>query len=278
MNPTEIKKAIALAKEAVNDIMDQELKLRTYEIILNNVLGKKNETNITHHETFKSRIQTNKSSYELLASKINCNPERIEDLFDINDDVFLLFPIKRDSTLEEQVLFLLVYLTVKTICFDQKEIRSSILREKMAMKQVANLKSLSTNIKKIPSLIIHKLGKKGSTKTSYRITHEGISKGLSIIQQITSDGSLNNLDMSFLGPNITKKKKRSSGLTSAIDKLISEGLFNQPVAIKDVVIELRKNGFFNRRQDVDAHLRKVLLGDKLLREKRNGLWHYMVKR
>jgi hypothetical protein len=280
MNPTEIRKAISIAKEATDHIDNQDLRIRTYGIVLNNLLGKKEITTMgsSSHTRLATESKIAKSTYELLSSKVGCKTEDIEDIIELKDDVTLLFPIKRDSTIEEQAIFLLVYLTVKKVCLNEKEVSSSHLREIMSIKQISNLNSLSTNIKKLPSLFVHKSGKKGSTKTTYRITQKGVSKGLKLIKDIATNGQQESIDISFLGNRVRKRKKGSPGLSNEINQLYLEGLFNQPIPTKDVVKELKRRGFFNRRQDVDAYLRKVLLGEKLIRDKMEGIWHYVIKK
>jgi len=277
MNSVELQKAVAIAQEAIKDIEDEQLRLKTYEIVLNNLLGGKSGAVEKSEKEIVKKDIAKTGPYKLLSSKIGVELDRIEDFFEISDDVDLLFLVKRESTIEEHLLFLLVYLTAKKICFDNKEADSSHIREMMAIKQISNLTNLSTHIKKFPSLINHKTRKKGSIKTAYRITNEGIAKGLRLIKQIILEGKTNNISMDFLGPRIIRKKN-TTGLSNAINQLVSEGFFNNPIPSKKVVIELRKRGFFNRRQDVDAYLRKVLLGNSLLREKVDKVWHYVIKK
>ncbi|MDP1729352.1 MAG: hypothetical protein Q8L27_04070 [archaeon] len=282
MNPKDTKKAVIIALDIIKelDIKDESLRTKTYEVLLKNQLGLKSEEtgNLQIIEEQLNLPTENKDTIKDLALKLGCNAEKIEDFFEIsNNHITLLCPIKRDSSLEEHILFSLVYLTLTKLCFDMREIGSNDLREMMSMKQISHLTNLSTNIKKFPSLIIHKSGKIGSTKTSYKITHEGVSRGISLIKDLIKEGNVDNLDLGFLG-KVTKRKKISSAVPNAILELLEKGFFDKPVSTKEVVFELRKQGIFNRRQDIDAHLRQVLLGVRLFRERINNKWHYVIKK
>lgn len=278
MELRDMKKAIVLATEAVKGMEDEDLKLKSYEVILNNLLKEKSDVKVANIiSTPKEKF--NEGSYNLLNSRLNIKDEdKIKDFIEVNKKIRLLFEIKRQNTIEEQALFLIIYLATRKICFVDSEITSTELRETLAEHQIKNIKNLSTNVKKLSRFIIHKSGKIGSTKTFYRITNEGSSYGLSSLKKIIEGEDPSNLDLSFLGIKAVKRNKTPSKVGPEITKLVEEGFFDEYKSSIEVVQEVKKRGFFNRRQDIDGYLRKVLLGKKLFREKIKGKWKYIIKK
>jgi len=271
-----LKRAIAIAREAVANIEENEIKLKSYEVILNNLL-KQDAPQKTPPLNDKTKKSIEKDSYELLASKVNVQKQLIEDYIELGDGIRILYRIKRDVAIEEQALFFIVYFTINKICYGDPEVSSSQIREILAEHQVT-LSNLSTNIKKINRFIIHKAGKRGSIKTFYRITNEGIAKGLSILKSITEGKDSKEIDLEFLGTRTIKRNKYTSKVGKEIKDLLTDGFFNEPRKSSEVVTELRKRGYFNRRQDIDAYLRQTLLGKNLLRDKIQGIWKYVIKK
>jgi len=217
-----------------------------------------------------------------LMRKLDVDMAKLEDYIEIKgDDTRLLFPTRRDLDLEEIVLFTVVYLSIRSICYGQREIESSKLREAMSTKGVS-VQNVSTYLKRYPSLIIHRGGKRGSTNTSYRLTTEGLTHGLEILKQVIHEGiRVKDLKLTFLGDERNAGKRRgikSTGMSAAINERVATGFFDEFKSINQLVDELRKRGFFNPRQDVDSYLRKVLLGKRLLREEHNGIWEYVLKK
>lgn len=281
MNEKEMKEIIHMAWEAVSDIKDESRRTKTYEIILNNLLSKAKNPKIIE-EKKKIPIASSEEYLDNFAKKLNVDKEKLEDFIEFDaEDINILFPIKRNSNREEHLIFSLMYLTTKRICFEEKEVESSKLRELMASKGISSLVNLSTNLKKFPSLIIHKAGKRGSTNTYYRLTIEGLSKGLGLLKEIIEKGNkVEGIEADFLENtgNLKKRAKRSSALSEEINKILDEGFFNEFKTVNKLMAELRARGFFNKRQDIDSYLRKILLGKKLLREKIDGTWSYVLKK
>jgi hypothetical protein len=275
MNPEKLKKAIVLATDAVSNIEDKEIKLKSYEVILNNLI-KEGLSEKLPLKTEKTKINTD--LYSLLSNKLNLKEELVRDYIDLGDELKLLFNIKRDNAVEEHLIFLLSFLSINKICYGEKEIKSSDLRRILAEHKISAINNLSTNVKKFNRFIVHKSGKIGSTNTSYRITEEGLSKGLIILSEILSGENSSKINLDFLGLKIVKRNKYNSKVGEEINKLLGEGFFKEYKKSKEVVSELRKRGFFNRRQDIDAYLRKSLLGKSLLRDKINGTWEYVMKK
>ncbi|PIN73756.1 hypothetical protein COV20_06065 [Candidatus Woesearchaeota archaeon CG10_big_fil_rev_8_21_14_0_10_45_16] len=280
MNEQELKEIINIAWSAVKDIEDKDRRQKTYEIIMNNLIGKAKKPEVVK-ERSKSPI-TIIDSIEKLAKKLNIDKEKLEDFIEVDtDDMNILFPIKRNSNREEHLIFSLVYLTIRKLCLEVREIESSKLRELMASRGLGSLVNLSTNLKKFPTLIAHKSGKKGSTNTYYRLTIEGFSKGLWLLKEIIEKGNkVEKIEADFLESTrgFKKRAKRSSALSNEINMIIDEGFFTEFKSVNKLMNELRTRGFFNKRQDIDSYLRKVLLGKRLLREKIDGTWNYVIKK
>lgn len=273
-----MKKAITIASEAVKDMEDKELKLKSYEVILNNLLKDKSNADVAAKISHSAQ-DTDIGSYDLLAKKLDLKETaKIKDFVEIGEEIRIFPQIRRENAIEEQALFLTIYLSIGKVCFDQVEISSSELREVLARHQIQSINNLSTNAKKISRFIIHKSGKVGSTKTSYRITHEGISYGLSLLKKIIEGENPSKMDLSFLGIKSIKRSRTTSKVGLEISKLLNEGFFDEYKTPQDVLKEVRTRGFFNPRQDIDAYMRKTLLGKKLLRNKINKIWHYVKRK
>lgn len=277
MNPDKLKQAIAIATEATQHIEDKEIRIKSYEVILNNLLRRESDAKIAKSISAPSN-KLNENSYEVMASALNVKSDLVRDFVEIGEDIRILHKIKRYNSIEEHALFLIIYLSARKKCYGTDEIDSGKLREVLATHQIQNINNLSKNVKKISRFVIHKSGKIGSTKTSYRITHEGVSYGLDCLKQIIEGTDPSKLDLNFFGIKSISRSKNSSKVGSEINKLFEEGFFDSPKSSKEVVAEVRKRGFFNKRQDIDAYLRQVLLGKKLIRDKTKGKWHYVKKK
>ncbi|PIO07893.1 hypothetical protein COU59_02445 [Candidatus Pacearchaeota archaeon CG10_big_fil_rev_8_21_14_0_10_34_12] len=254
---------------------EKEIKNR-FERIEKRLEALEGRTKKVHVETDKNKINTN--LYSLLAKKLDLKEELLRDYIDLEKEPKLLFNIKRSNSVEEHLIFLLSFLSVNRVCFDEKEIKSNELRRILAEHKISAINSLSTNVKKFNRFIVHRAGKIGSKNTSYRITEEGFSKGLIILSEILSGENSSKINLDFLELKIVKRNKYNSKVGEEINKLVGEGFFKEYKKSKEVVSELRKRGFFNRRQDIDAYLRKSLLGKSLLRDKINGTWKYVMKK
>lgn len=227
-----------------------------------------------------SSNEEHQNFYFLISNKLNTKEENIRDYICLEKkNPKLLFDIKRENSIQEQIIFLLIFLSIRRICYGKKEIESSELRRLLAEHQISAINNLSTNVKKLKRYVSHKAGKRGSKNTFYRITEEGFSKGLEIISKILiNKEDPSSMELNFLNIDDIKRKKNNSKVGEEIDRLVEEGFFKKHRKMKEVRIELRNRGFFNRRQDIDAYIRKSLLGKKLIREKNKGIWEYVLKK
>ena len=86
-----------------------------------------------------------------------------------------------------------------------------------------------------------------------------------------------NLDIKAKPAKEIQKKYRSP-IAKATQELIDEGYFNKPITVSTLKKEYERKGIFKIKQTIDAHLRKVLVPNKILdRMKIDGTWNY-VKR
>jgi len=283
MNEQKLKEIIRMTQNAVQDIDDKDTRLKTYELIINNLLNQEKKVHSTEQkEKIKEIIIESDNAIDRLSKKLNIDKDVIDDFIEFNGaEITLLFPIKRYSNREKHLIFALIYLTIKKICFEEKEIESSLLRELMANKGLSSLVNLSTNLKKYPSFINHKASKRGSTNTYYKLTIEGLSKGTQVLKELLSDRKqIEEMNIDFLDNKQGSKKRagRSSALSTEINNLLNNGFFDTFRTVNELVEELKSRGFFNRRQDVDSYVRQSLLGKKLLREKSGNIWRYVLKK
>lgn len=283
MNSDKIKGLIESVRKAVEHIDDQKLKERTYEIVLNNLLSSsKIGLHATQEPERPEKIEEPNDKpllnpIAILASKFKVDHEKVEDYFEFkNNSIHILHPLQTYFSNERHLLFTLVLLTIQKIVYDIREIDSSVLREAAKHKGISTLVNLSTNLKKFPQYIIHKHGQKGSNSGSYQLTVDGYNYGVSIIQKFFSGEDI----VELAEDAKSHKKGRNSGLGKEVDKLYEEGFFDDFKKVTEAQKELKRRGFFNRRQDVDAYIRQNLMKTKnlLLREKKDGTWHYVKRK
>lgn len=125
-------------------------------------------------------------SFESNLKKYNLERDQFDSLFIIDNGTILLkevFP-PNASLKEKHVKGTLFLLIAYSIYFAKEEVESSLLRDSLEHSGLTNLVSLSSSLKKVSALVIHKRGKKGSTKTSYRATTQGRAAGVTIIKDI----------------------------------------------------------------------------------------------
>ncbi len=113
----------------------------------------------------------------------------------------------------------LLTLVANRLYFGMNKIDSSELRNILRLSGVPKLTPLSINLKKFPTLIIHRRGPIGSTKTSYEITQYGLQKGIILLKDILHNAS--NFDIDFK-PHITGMERvKAPQIEIENDKLIS---------------------------------------------------------
>ncbi len=285
MKPENIKELIDIALKSVEDIKDQTLREKTYEIVLSSLLSKEKKP-VEQIPVNKVEIPKEDNGFDektsnpilKIAGKFNVDSFKIKDYFEFNGgDIEILFPISLKSVADEQLYFTLILLTLKKIGFDEREIDSADLRKSAKLRGIKSLVNLSTNLKKYPEYVIHKHAKIGSISGSYKLTTEGYNRGFEIIMNVLNGQQMyqdSNPKKSI------KKKVKKSELTNELTKLYEEGFFDDFKSVTDAEKELKKRGFFNKRQEVDSSIRKVLTQSKklLLREKINGTWCYVKRR
>lgn len=261
--------------EFLNNIRSEKQKGYQPSIYRKTRIKKGDKTKIDVNPTeIKKHIKEQNGLSEFI-KLTEISQEELSKIFDFEEKVInLLVHPRGDNEGEKQITATILLLTAYYYYFNEPEISSSELRQKLLDVGVTSLVNLSTNLKLYPNLLVHKKSKKGSTNTCYRITIPGLELGRSLIRRIAGKTKPDDKQLIMRG----KTKKRSSGLGNEIKKLLEEGLFNNPLDVNAVKKELEKRGIHNPRQEVDSYLRKVLLGKQLIRDKENGIWKYAVKK
>jgi len=70
------------------------------------------------------------------------------------------------------------------------------------------------------------------------------------------------------------------GLSGGLNFLISKNFLNSPKSAKNVMDELKKEGYFHSKESVDKALRVDFFNKKkiLTRIKENNVWHYVIRK
>ena len=79
---------------------------------------------------------------------------------------------------------------------------------------------------------------------------------------------------------VTKETTNFSGLMGGINFLISKKFLDSPKSVKDVMNELKKEGYFYLNGSIDKILRVDFVNKKkiLTRISENNVWRYVVRK
>ena len=299
MNEQEIKKAIETARSAVSDISDEKLRDKTYEIVLNNLLAR--------HSEASARKSTSSSSSPLQAAgkddtipkaslrstkkaseELGVDESDLVDYLDVeNDHVELLHNIDLKNNYQEHICFAIVTLTLKKAFDESNEVIGLDIIKSVRQRGIANPQSFSNNVQKYPEFILVK-AREGRAGNTYRITSKGYSAGKDFIRAILSGTSAQEAYDTIIEPK--KKKsvasakntvtKTKSGMSAEVRNMLSQGFFDSFKTVTELQAELKSKGFFTRRQDIDAFVRKQLMKAEnvLYREKKDGTWQYVKRK
>ncbi len=82
------------------------------------------------------------------------------------------------------------------------------------------------------------------------------------------------------GKEIKFNKTTYSGISGGIRLLIDTGFFNTPKKALEVQMELKKEGYFGRKESIDKLLRVDFLKKRktLNRIKEKGIWKYAIRK
>jgi len=163
----------------------------------------------------------NEENFNQAIQRYKLKKEDVNSIFNVDKDfIILIRGFKGSNLIETHIKSTLLVLTANQLYFSLDETDASELRRALENSGVDKLVSLSTSIKKFPSLIIHKRGPIGSINNSYKLTNLGLQKGITIIKDV-----LNNTK-NFSIPTKTKIKKEVAPSISIekekLDKNISE--------------------------------------------------------
>lgn len=148
--------------------------------------------------------------FEKNINKYNLNKNEINSIFNFNGKSFVLLRgFKSTNNLEAHLKSTLLSLVANRLYFESNDINSSELRKILKNSGVPNLTPLSSNLKNYPTLLIHKRGPIGSTKTSYEITEYGFQKGITLIRDILDNTSNFDIDIQSRQTRIKSQKAPS---------------------------------------------------------------------
>lgn len=196
-----IKEKIELAEKAVANIKDEALRVKAFEVVLNNLMSAKEPTQIRHKATTRLQEIVEKVPAQFnpqnLSTAIGIEFDGLKSVIDFTDDSFrIIGDIEGASEGDKQRNASVVILTVRYYCIDDREISSGDLRSMLQDLGIGSLVNMATNLNLVKNFII-KIGQPGSTSTKYRITDPGIREGLRLIRQMVtisggSEGSTEN--------------------------------------------------------------------------------------
>lgn len=190
-----IKELIQKAEKSVEDMGDEKLKLKAFEVVLNNLMKSSNEEKANSYsklpgfsELPKSgeliNKQINKLSEDNLLNKLNISNTQLNSIIDFDGDDFRILPrIQGNSEAEKQKKASLIIITIKYYCYGSKEINTVELKNKLQDMGIKSLNNMATHLKDYENYMVKK-GKQGSPETSYRITDPGLNEGLKLIKEL----------------------------------------------------------------------------------------------
>jgi len=124
-------------------------------------------------------------SISKLAEKASMDEAKLKHIFEFEEnDVRIIMPIEGRSEGDRQLKATLLYLVAYDTCFNLREVNSSDLRQKLQDLGIRSLVNLSTQLKGYPNFIWHKIGKTGSTSSSYKITTPGEIEGIRLLKEL----------------------------------------------------------------------------------------------
>ncbi|MCZ7384017.1 MAG: hypothetical protein O8C67_09500 [Candidatus Methanoperedens sp.] len=185
----EIKQFIKRAEESVKDVSDEKLKIKAFEVVLNNLVKSSIEKKfIPCSEKPKPKdavdISVGKLNKDNLLNALNISDNQLNNFVDFDEDDFrILSHIQDKSETKKQQQATLIILTIKYYCYGDREINTSELKNKLKDMGIKSLENMAANLKDFENYIIKK-GKQRSPATVYRITDPGIKEGLRLITEL----------------------------------------------------------------------------------------------
>lgn len=187
MATDDIKRKIAQAEESVKEIKDEALRVKAFEVILNNLLiGKQSPSTAGGSAIPRKEDTTEKSQVKLdpnsLVVALGTDFEKLKSIIDFSEtDFHIIGNVAGSTEGEKQRNATLLVLTVHYHCVGDREIPSGSLKKILQDLGITSLINLATNLKASPSFIV-RIGEQGSTATKYRITNPGIQEGLRLMK------------------------------------------------------------------------------------------------
>lgn len=185
-----LKEKIALAEKSVESVKDEKLKAKAFEIVLNSLLSEKvTKSSNTQNKPKPSGIKDSLEGFIVLhpsnlADTLGVELAELSNIIDFTENEFrIIVNIPGKSEGDKQRNASLIILTVLYYCKNQRDIKSSDLRDILRDLGIGSLVNMATNLKIDSSYWVLK-GEPSSKLFYYRITTPGIQKGLEIIKSM----------------------------------------------------------------------------------------------
>lgn len=188
----QLKEKIKVAEAAVQDIADETLRTKAFEVVLNNLLA------VASTEKAKSSEATRTESHNLadneetafdtarLVENAGINMDDLSRVIDFTSDNFhIIANVPGDNEGDKQRNAALILLTANFYCRNQREMLSMDLRDAMKDLCISSLVNMATNLGvKSNKIYLRREGIQGSKNTKYIVTTPGIQKGLELIRSL----------------------------------------------------------------------------------------------
>ncbi len=128
------------------------------------------------------KFKKSKNGFQKLVKKLNVSKERIQEIFDFEDDTLTLLKVIGENPKEKtQNIALLVLLGYK-YCFDENEVPSQEIRRNVGENGIP-LENFATYLNELIPLSVRRKGKRKSSKTAYRLMPSGEFKAKELIKK-----------------------------------------------------------------------------------------------
>lgn len=128
-------------------------------------------------------LKKSKNGFQKLVKKLNVPEEKIQEIFDFEDNTLTLLKVVGENPKEKtQNITLLVLLGYK-YCFNKNEVLSQEIRRNVGENGIP-LENFATYLNELIPLSVRRKGKRKSSKTTYRLMPSGEFKAKELIKKL----------------------------------------------------------------------------------------------
>lgn len=163
---------------------EQYLKIESWLKSIDSRLDKIESNQTLNPKVLSTGFVNQTAGIEKLARFLKSSSKDVCNIisFEEGEEFTFLFSIDGKNEPEKQLNATLCILTVFYYCYDQDEIATNNLKQKLEFLGIKSLDHLSHNLKKHKKLFILK-GKARSSKFNYKVTQPGLNAGLNILSE-----------------------------------------------------------------------------------------------